>query len=160
GAATADVPHYNHVFIVVLENENASSTFGDKTEIPYLANTLTAKGSYLPNYYATGHLSLDNYISMISGQAPNPQTQAHCQCSPDFFPGPRSADGQYVGQGCVSPVGVQSIAPQLGGAGYTWKGYMQDMGSPCRHPDINTMDDSQQATPQSQYAARHNPFVY
>ena len=159
-AASADVPHYDHVFIVVLENENASSTFGDKTEIPYLANTLTAKGTYLPNYYATGHLSLDNYISMVSGQAPNAQTQADCEFYTDFFPGTPTADGQYIGQGCVYPLGVQTIATQLEGAGYTWKGYMQDMGTPCRHPDVGSMDNTQQATPENQYAARHNPFVY
>jgi len=30
-SATADLPHYNHVFIVVLENEDASTTFGEGT---------------------------------------------------------------------------------------------------------------------------------
>ncbi len=27
-------------------------------------------GALLTQYYGTGHVSLDNYISMISGQAP------------------------------------------------------------------------------------------
>ncbi|HKH22107.1 MAG TPA: hypothetical protein VKA88_00675, partial [Solirubrobacterales bacterium] len=66
-SGTATVPHVKHVFIVVLENENADETFGPNTQIPYLAKTLTAKGAFVPNYYATGHLSLDNYISMVSG---------------------------------------------------------------------------------------------
>jgi hypothetical protein len=166
-AAEGAVPHVNHVFIVVLENENASSSFGDTTQIPYLAQTLTAKGAYLPNYYATGHLSLDNYISMVSGQGPNSQTQADCKSFTDFLPGNPSADGQFVGQGCVYPRAVQNISTQLEGAGYTWKGYMQDMANSvpsqsatCRHPSINAMDNTQTAKPNDQYAARHNPFVY
>ena len=32
----------------------------------------------LKNYYGTGHFSLDNYISMVSGQATQPDTQADC----------------------------------------------------------------------------------
>jgi hypothetical protein len=166
-AARADVPRVDHVFIVVLENENAESTFGPQTEIRYLAKTLTSKGAYLPNYYATGHLSLDNYISMVSGQAPNPQTQADCQFFTNFLPGLPASDGQFTGQGCVYPSGVQNIATQLEGNGFTWKGYMQDMAnsapaqpSTCRHPDINSHDSTQTATATDQYAARHNPFVY
>jgi phosphatidylinositol-3-phosphatase len=166
-SAPAEVPHYDHVFIVVLENENAGSTFGQNTPIPYLANTLTAKGAFVPNYYAIGHLSLDNYIAMVSGQAPNPQTQSDCQFFTNFFPGTPTSDGQFLGQGCVYPPGVQNIATQLEGAGYTWRGYMQDMANSapsqpntCRHPAINAHDPTQNATATDQYAARHNPFVY
>ena len=163
---TATVPHVNHVFIVVLENENASDTFGPNTQIPYLAKTLASQGAFVPNYYGIGHFSLDNYIAMVSGQAPNPQTQIDCQTYTKFTPGTPAPDGQYVGQGCVYPPGVQNIATQLEGNGYTWKGYMQDMGNSapaqpatCRHPDFNTHDSTQTATPTDQYAARHNPFV-
>jgi phosphatidylinositol-3-phosphatase len=168
--APAAIPHVNHVFIVVLENENADATFGPSTEIPYLAKTLTSMGAYLPNYYATGHLSLDNYIAMVSGQGPNIQTQADCQIYTDFtaLSGPDS-DGQFVNPlgGCVYPVGVGNIATQLEGNGFTWRGYMQDMANStpaepatCRHPSINTRDGTQDATPTDQYATRHNPFVY
>ena len=34
--------------------------------------------------------------------------------------------------GCVYPPGVQNIATQLEGNGYTWKGYMQDMANSAR----------------------------
>lgn len=162
-------PHIKHVFIIVLENENASATFGPKSEAPYLAETLRRKGEFLPNYYGTGHLSLDNYISMISGQAPNTQTQADCMAYTDFAPGVPAANGQFVGTGCVYPPGVETVANQLEGAGYTWKGYMQDMnaatpkGQPevtCRHPVIGQRDPTQSAHKGDQYAARHNPFVY
>jgi hypothetical protein len=166
-SASADVPQVNHVFIVVLENENADATFGDKTDIPYLAKNLTSQGAYVKNYYATGHFSLDNYISMVSGQAPNPYTQADCPVYANVTPGLPVADGQVFGIGCVYPSGTQNIATQLEGNGYTWKGYMQDMANSapaqpasCRHPSIGSPDSTQTAKPTDQYAARHNPFVY
>jgi hypothetical protein len=166
-SAAADVPHVKHVFIVVLENEDAADTFGPNTEIPYLAKTLTGQGAFVKNYYATGHLSLDNYISMVSGQAPNLVTQADCPFYTNVVPGLPAADGQFQGTGCVYPAGVQNIATQLEGNGYTWKGYMQDMASSapaqpasCRHPGLNSADGTQTAKPTDQYAARHNPFVY
>ncbi len=59
-----------HVFVITLENENYSTTFGSSTKAPYLAQTLAAQGAMVQQYYGTGHVSLDNYISMISGQAP------------------------------------------------------------------------------------------
>ena len=38
----------------------------------------------MPNYYGVGHASLDNYVAMISGQAPNPSTQADCGVFANF----------------------------------------------------------------------------
>jgi phosphatidylinositol-3-phosphatase len=162
------VPQLNHIFIITLENENQADTFGPNSEAPYLAHTLTSQGAFVPNYYGIGHLSLDNYIAMISGQAPNVATQADCPLYVDFTPaGVLAGNGQYVGQGCVFPPGVQNIATQLDGNGWTWKGYMQDMANSapaqpasCRHPALNSPDGTQTATATDQYAARHNPFVY
>src|SRR5205807_5840852 len=33
-------------------------------------------------------------------------------------------------------------------------------GTTCVHPTLNSHDSTQSASAQSQYAARHNPFVY
>jgi hypothetical protein len=60
-----------HVFMIVLENEDYDDTFGPASEAPYLAHDLVSRGAILTQYHATGHYSLDNYIAMISGQAPN-----------------------------------------------------------------------------------------
>jgi phosphatidylinositol-3-phosphatase len=165
-AAPAAQPPIKHVFIIVLENENFDASFGPQSPAPYLSQELPAQGAFLPNYYAIGHLSLDNYIAMVSGQAPNIETQSDCQFFTNFSPGTPTAGGQYIGQGCVYPPGVATIANQLEGAGYTWKGYMEDMNAPtgaeqpCRHPSIGAQDNTQSAEPNDMYAARHNPFVY
>jgi hypothetical protein len=154
------LPPVRHVFTILLENEDASSTFGPSTKAPYLAKTLTSQGQFMPNYHAVTHLSLGNYIALISGQGSNIDTQADCQFYQDVTPGTIGADGQAMGQGCVYPEAVKTIADQLVEKGRTWKGYMEDMGTPCRHPALNSPDETQNPKPNDQYAARHNPFVY
>jgi hypothetical protein len=156
-----------HVFVIVLENEAASTTFGPGSPAPYLASTLRSEGAYLPHYFGTGHLSNDNYISMISGQAPNPQNQADCNTFNDMLPGTIGANGQAIGSGCVFPASVPTIASQLDAAGFTWRDYNDSMGatpsreaSVCGHPGLNSSDGTQKATAADQYATRHNPFVY
>jgi hypothetical protein len=162
--AHAALPPIKHVFVIWMENKDYETTFGPGSPAPYFAKTLPSMGALLPDYYAIGHLSLDNYIAVVSGQGPNPQTQSDCQIFSDFAPGTEGPDGQAMGSGCVYPASVKTIANQLEDKGLKWKGYMEDMalGDPktCRHPALNQHDGTQSATAEDQYAARHNPFVY
>src|SRR3954470_16144675 len=158
GVAAA-LPPIKHVWIVVLENENYDTTFGPSSKAPYLAKTLASQGQLLTQYYGIGHFSLDNYIAMVSGQPPNPQTQADCMFYSDFA-GTVGPDGIAVGQGCVYPTAVKTVGDQLEGKGLTWKEYAEDLGTACRHPALNSQDTTQTAHKNDQYAARHNPFVY
>ena len=167
GGAAAATPPIRHVWIIVLENKDYEDSFGPDTEAPFLARELTKSGQLVQNYYGTSHASLGNYITMVSGMAPNADTQGDCMAGfKDIFPGVIAPDGQVVGQGCVYPAGVKTIANQLQEKGFTWRGYMEDMantpGAPrtCRHPKIGDSDDTQSARPTDQYATRHNPFVY
>jgi hypothetical protein len=151
----------------VLENESADTTFGPGSPAPYLSKTLPQQGAFIPNYYGVTHESLGNYIAMVSGQGANIQTQADCQAFTDFLGGLIGPDGQAIGQGCVYPAAVKTVADQLTATGRTWKGYMEDMGNDptreaglCGHPPINGRDNTQQAAADDQYATRHNPFVY
>jgi hypothetical protein len=173
-----------HVFIIVLENKNYGDTFGTSTQDPYLQKTLVPMGGLLTEYYGTGHVSLDNYISLISGQAPTPDTVNDC------LPGltgsignynnveqtGTTADGQVVAKGgCIYPKQIKTLADQLAAAGLTWKGYMGDMGNDpsresatCGHPEIgvgtdntNTAEAPSATVPKGDaYATRHDPFVY
>lgn len=106
---------------------------------------------------------------MISGQAENPDTQSDCLFGfRNVSPGTIGADGQALGTGCVYPANVLTVADQLEAAGWSWRGYMEDMGTDlrrdgtatCAHPRIGTSDETQDATPTDQYATRHNPFMY
>jgi hypothetical protein len=165
--AHAALPPVKHVFVIWLENKDYAKTFAaDNPPAPYLAKTLPAMGALLPEYYGTGHLSLDNYVAVVSGQGPNPETQADCQIFSDFKGAAGGPDGQAMGAGCVYPTDVKTIANQIEDKGLTWKGYMEDMAAAggdektCVHPALNQRDGTQSASPESQYAARHNPFVY
>jgi hypothetical protein len=176
-----------HVFMIVLENKNYSDTFETSTQDPYLQKTLVPKGALLTEYYGTGHVSLDNYISMISGQAPTPDTDD--DCIPGFIAvvsgvgnfndveqTGTAAQGQVIAKGgCVYGKKVQTLPNQMEDAGLTWKGYMGDMGNDparesatCGHPALgistditNTAEAPSSSVPLGDaYATRHNPFMY
>jgi phospholipase C len=154
-------PPIRHVFIIVLENKGFDETFGPSSAAPYLSQTLTSQGQLLRQYYGIGHASLDNYLAMVSGQGPNVITQSDCQFYMNVVPGIQTSFfGQTLGQGCVYPAPARTVADQLREKGSSWKAYLQDMTTPCRHPALSSLDGTQQARVGDQYAARHNPFVY
>jgi hypothetical protein len=166
-AAAFKTPRVHHVFVIVLENEGYAATFGNPSADPYLAQTLPAQGALLERYFATGHESNDNYISLVSGQPPNPENQADCQSFNDFTAAATRADGVEEGIGCVYPSNIENIGTQLSAHKLRWKAYMEDMGNvktreaaACGHPAVGSKDGTQSAVPGDGYATRHDPFVY
>ncbi|WP_077038283.1 alkaline phosphatase family protein [Pelomonas sp. KK5] len=169
-----------HVFVITMENKNYADTFGTSTQNPYMQKTLVPQGALLTQYYGTGHVSLDNYISMMSGQGSTLETQTDCFAGFNDIvsTGTTSDDYKLVvakdGKGCVYPASVKTFVNQLDEVKFTWKGYMGDMGNDptrekgaCAHPAIGAIDNTQAAQAPSaavpkgdQYATRHNPFVY
>jgi len=175
GSAAAAAPPENplppirHVFVLILENESYPVTFGQHSPAPYLAQTLPARGALLTQYYAIGHASLDNYIALVSGQAPNEQTQLDCAVFADFKASAPALDahGQLLGSGCVYPTSVRTLPDQLEAKGLSWKAYMEDMGrnparesATCGHVPVGAAESTHVAQPGDQYAARHDPFVF
>lgn len=151
-----------HVWLIILENKSYDASFTGLNKNSYLWSTLPKQGALLTQYYGTGHYSQDNYESMVSGQAPEQDTQADCDVAATSFSsnalvdgagsltvnpnygqavsaaGPNAADGQ---NGCVYPSGVPTLFNQLDLAGRTWKGYAQDLhdqpgreDGPCGYP--------------------------
>ncbi len=137
-----------HVWLIILENKSYDATFTGLNNNTYLWQSLPAQGALLKNYYGTGHFSLDNYISMVSGQATQPDTQSDCPLydqfsgsvdtsgslftNPDYGQvvsdqGPNAAPGT---NGCVYPSSVPTLFNQLDAAHVSWKGYSQDLGNP------------------------------
>ncbi len=163
----AELPPIRHVFVIVLENRSYDQTFGAASPARYLADTLPRAGALLRLYYGIGHNSLDNYIAMISGIAPNRDTQGDCPRYVEFVETGTSPDGQPVGHGCIYPRHVTTVANQLAAKGLTWKGYMEDMGNDttresatCGHARVGALDRTERAAKGDQYAAKHDPFVY
>lgn len=171
--ASAALPPIKHVFVLIDENESESTTFGPAQPAPYLSQTLTSEGAFLPNYYGIGHASLDNYIAMVSGQAPNPLTSGDCPNFINFPADSMDSSGQENGEGCVYPADVPTLMGQLDGAGLTWRAYEDGMGvdpardntvsGACGHPVVGTADGTEageSSAPFDEYATRHDPFVY
>ncbi len=99
-------------------------------------------------------------MAQISGQGPTEQTARDCRTYRDFVSTGTGALGQALGKGCVYPESVKTIADQLTAKQLTWKGYMEDMATPCQRPELGAKDPNRAATVTSAYATRHNPFVY
>ena len=159
-AAKAKLPPIGHVFVINLENKSYDETWGPSSPAPYLSQTLVGQGVQLSQYFGIGHVSLDNYVAEISGQGPSKQTQLDCFTYADFVSTGTGDFGQALGDGCVYPTTVQTIADQLTAKGLTWKGYMEDMSTPCKHPELGAKDTDVVATATGAYATRHNPFIY
>ena len=136
-----------HVWLIILENKSYDASFTGLNNNTYLWQTLPAQGVLLKNYFGTGHFSLDNYISMVSGQATQPDTQADCpfydqfsgsvdtsgtlETNPNYgqvasAAGPNAIAGA---NGCVYGSTVQTLFNQLDAAHVSWKGYAQDLNA-------------------------------
>ena len=155
--APSSVPHYDHVAVVVLENESFGTTFGPGSPATYLNNTLVPQSAFDRQYYGIGHVSLDNYVAMVSGQPDQPLTGSDCA----------TVSLWECAQGQLALAGGRNLADQLEGAGRTWKGYMDSMPSACFHgpydptnPQPDPYQGDSQTPPAKDYADRHNPFNY
>jgi phosphatidylinositol-3-phosphatase len=151
------LPAYDHVVVLVLENESFASTFSATSPAHYLNGVLVPHGVLDDQYYGTGHVSLDNYIAMTSGQSGNGLTNSDC-----------SAVSLYAcAQSTLAQSNGANLGDQLDSVGRTWKGYMDTMPSACFHqtyaPTTTSPDPYQgdsQTAPAFDYADRHNPFIY
>jgi hypothetical protein len=183
-SVTTTARNIRHVFVIMLENKDYADTFGTSTQDPYLQKTLVPMGALLTQYYGTGHASLDNYLSLISGQAATVDTADDCITRSsngggnfnDMMEAGTAPQNQVISSGgCVYPAHVKTLANQLTDAHLSWKGYMEDMGNDparesaaCGHPPIglgtdrtNAAEAPSPAVPKGDaYATRHNPFVY
>jgi hypothetical protein len=100
------LPNFSHVFIIVMENKEASQIVGNRFA-PYI-NQLANDYARAADFYATSHPSLPNYLALTGG---------------DTFGISSDCNRCYVNQ--------DNIASQLETAGKTWKAYMESMPNPC-----------------------------
>lgn len=147
-----------HVWLIVLENKAYDATLTGLNDDSYLSQTLPSQGALLTNYYGTGHSSLDNYISLFSGQAPVTDDQDDCpaydalegkvemsgslKTNPNFgqFVSAAGVDAPAGDNGCVYPSSVPTVFNQLNASGETWKLYAQDLGN--SDPEGTTTHDA------------------
>jgi phospholipase C len=150
------IPAVSHIVVITLENEDASTTFAPDSPATYL-NGLRAQGTFLPQYYGTSHLSLGNYITMVSGQPAGALSNADCT----------GVSLWTCAQQTLVHAGGRHLGDQLDEAGVTWRSYMDSTPTPCFHAPYVAGDASpdpyqgdSQTPPAKDYADRHNPFIY
>jgi hypothetical protein len=104
----SEVPRFDHVFIIMMENTDYGQMIGDTANAPYV-NGLIAQGTLLRNYQANYHPSDENYLAVAAGDT--------------FVKG-----GQYFPK---LKLDVPNIADRIEAAEKSWKSYEQGMGEPC-----------------------------
>src|SRR5437588_11809275 len=127
----APAARFEHVFIVVEENQNYDAVVGNTADMPYL-NTLAASYGLATNYFANTHPSLNNYFYLTAGRMGTRLPWAGILA--DEFPGEVAGD---------------NVASVLAMNHKTWKAYMESL------PRAGYVGDDR-----GLYVKRHNPFAY
>jgi hypothetical protein len=104
GAGAAAPAHYDHVFVVVMENHGYSDVIGNSAA-PNL-NALAKQYGSATGYYAITHPSEPNYVAMLGGS-----------------PSGVVNDNPYY----LNQVHKASLISQLDHAGVSWKAYLQGL---------------------------------
>jgi len=104
------VPDYDHIVVVVEENESAKRIIGNP-EASFI-NSLATTNSLAAQYYGTDHPSLPNYIRMTSGK----YAKLDSTCSPE------NIKCQVTGK---------NIMDEVEASGRNWKAYFEDMPDSC-----------------------------
>jgi len=127
----AEFAHFEHVFVVVEENEGYDQVIGNTKDLPYL-NSLAAKYGLATNYYANTHPSINNYFYLTAGRTGT--RWPWVGGSADLFSGEVAGD---------------NIAGILTASGKTWKSYAEGI------PRAGYLGSDHPP-----YVKRHNPFAY
>jgi hypothetical protein len=137
-AAQSTFPQYDHVFLLIMENEGYGQVVGN--QYAPILNALANDYGLATNYTGVADPSEPNYVAMLGG---------------DFF-GINSDDPYWFPGHTISAANLMS---QLEGAGKTWRGYFQSMPYPgyrgyCYPDKCNGIPDAD-----TQYVAKHNGIV-
>jgi acid phosphatase len=111
-AARAQVPNFDHVFVIVMENQEYESVIGNG-EAPYI-NGLAQQYGLATSYFGITHPSLPNYMALTGGETVFTTNCIGCQTE------------------------APSIADGIEASGRTWTAYMEDMPAPCTATDFGS----------------------
>ncbi|MFD0331631.1 alkaline phosphatase family protein [Streptacidiphilus monticola] len=104
----SQVPGFDHVFTVMMENTDYSEVMNDPADTPYL-HQLMSQGTTFTDDHAVYHPSDENYLAVAGGD-----TYAKGAV---YFPN-------------INDPG-RNLGDALEAAGRSWKAYEQGMGTPC-----------------------------
>jgi hypothetical protein len=170
GDGGKDVPALDHMFVLVLENHNAYTSFGsngilDNPNAPKI-QALAKNYNVATNYNGVWHPSLPNYLAMITGDWIGTDVVATGHTyPPGSVVGISDDDSPSVATDYGSPanasihrwrVKLPSLAGQLVKAGKDWRAYLENIPEAGTHL-ANWPGDNNTG---KIYAVKHNPFPY
>ena len=138
GTALANFPQYDHVFLLIEENEGYNNVIG--SQYAPILNALAADYGLATNYRGVADPSEPNYVAMLGGDVFTVSSD-----DPYWFPG--------------QSVSADNLLSELEAAGKTWRGYFQDMPYAgyrgyCYPDKCNGIPDFD-----TQYVSKHNGIV-
>jgi phosphatidylinositol-3-phosphatase len=131
-AASAGLPSFAHVYVIVLENEAYGSLVGSP-KAPYL-NGLIAGYGLATSYDGVAHPSQPNYLALFSGST------------------------QGVTDDSLHNIAAANLADQLDAHGKTWRVYAQDYPGGCFTGATSSGTVDATGSPGT-YARKHNPAI-
>jgi hypothetical protein len=132
-SARATPPRYDHVVIVVEENHSYGDIIGNSANAPFM-NALATQGVSFSKFFAVAHPSQANYLHLFCGSALGVTTDA---------------------KPVLTPFSVPNLGSELMAAGFTFKGYSEDLPAAGDATTLATYNSTQHTL----YARKHNPWA-
>ena len=152
--ARQPMPHYDHIFVIVEENQGLADIVG-KPFTPRLT-ALAKQYGLATQYYGVVHPSEGNYVAMLGGDT------FGIHDDDAYFCKPHQADP--VCKGSDAPdfadhtVDAPSLADQLKEKHLTWKGYFESLPSPGAMEVVWPKTGNAEHLPAALYASKHTGF--
>jgi hypothetical protein len=127
------IPEFDHVFVVVEENQSYDDVVGNTRDLPYF-NSLIREYGLATNYYANTHPSVNNYFYLTAGH--------------EGFSSLWTSDG-FLANLHAELLPGENIASILTDNKKTWKAYLEGL------PEAGSLTSNHPG-----YAKRHDPFAY
>ena len=113
GPVPAGVPHLDHVWVIMMENQPFSAEVGNP-DVPSI-NQLAKTANVATNYYGVGHPSLTNYLELVGGsnfgvRSDNMPAWHDASCTPNIVSGIPNLD-------VAAPAGQPTVICPIHGSG-------------------------------------------
>lgn len=135
-SAKTTVPRLNHVFVIVMENHSLTAL--PPSQAPYI-HELVERYGYDQAYHGVTHVSLPNYVALISGRT----FHSHSDNPDQTFGGPT-----LVAQLARHHISWQAVMQSLPATGYPGNWYPEPKGRNPTAMPLNAL-----------YAKKHDPFM-
>jgi hypothetical protein len=122
GAVPRGVPHFDHVFVIMMENHTYQQVVGNPT-FPYINSLINGNQVNLgQSYYGIGHPSLTNYLEIVGGsnfgvRSDNPPDWHNLSCKTNLQTGLPNADVSNASGIAPIPIDTSSVICPIRGEG-------------------------------------------